>query len=74
MLIAYDRKVLESARKVAASPTALQKDLLRFLYDDDVLNWDGTHTGPSVSYLAPEAKEEIKNLLLELPRRRRKTK
>lgn len=68
MLIQYDRKVLEQARKVADNPTSLQRDLLRFVHDEDVLAWnpDG---GPYVSYLAPEALAEILNLMHRLPRR-----
>lgn len=71
MLIAYDRKVLESARRIASNPKSLQRDLLKHLYDEDVLNWDGTNSGPIMPYLAPEAREEIKLLIRQLPRRNR---
>lgn len=70
MLIKYDRIVLEQARSIAHQPGATQRDLCKFLRDEDRLHWC-ENGGPYISYLAPEAIEEIRELYLNLPRRKK---
>lgn len=73
MLIKYDRIVLEQARRIASSPTALQRDLMRYLHDEDVLGWF-ENGGPVVSYLAPEVRSEVMSLVKSLPRNAKSNK
>lgn len=64
MLIKYDRLVLEEARKIAAKPNALKRDMFRFLTDYKIMSY-----GYYYQYLAPEARQEIIELTRALPRR-----
>ena len=70
-LIKYDKEVMEAALRAAERPGATQKDMVKYLRDEHVLGWqwpDGSFA--VVSYLAPEARTYIWNLMKQLPRRR----
>lgn len=67
MLIKYDKMVLEEANRVAMTPGAVKRDMMRYLHDE--LN---TAYDYAVPYLGKEAIEEIRKLVDCLPSGRRK--
>lgn len=64
MLIAYDKKVLSEAKRIASLPGTTQRDMRKFLFDEFITDY-----GYRYCYLAPEARREIIRIAFSLPRR-----
>lgn len=66
--IKYDLEVLSIARRIADRPDAVRSEINWLLHDESVYQ---TQCGKIVkSYLAPETRIELKQIMRKLPRKR----